>query len=104
MNSGRRKRKQGMGRRFGDGLRARGEHQRRAEAPKQMPALHQKAPILKGALSAVNTFGTVTVRVYPLPGWSMLRSANVATPFTTFTVFVPASVPGISVPPLRPIA
>src|SRR5690349_18262928 len=34
----------------------------------------------------------------------MLKSENVATPFTTATVFVPESVPGASVPPLWPIA
>src|SRR5258706_238327 len=34
----------------------------------------------------------------------MLRSANVATPFTAVTVLVPDSVPGMSVPPLWPMA
>src|SRR5258708_34788036 len=34
----------------------------------------------------------------------MLRSAKVATPFTAVTVLVPDSVPGISMPPLCPMA
>src|ERR1041384_2887418 len=34
----------------------------------------------------------------------MLRSANVATPFTAVTVLVPDGLPGSSVPPLCPIA
>src|SRR5690242_19976380 len=34
----------------------------------------------------------------------MLKSENVATPFTAVTVLVPDNVPGISVPPLCPIA
>src|SRR6266568_966473 len=34
----------------------------------------------------------------------MLKSANVATPFTAVTVLVPDSVPGSSMPPLCPMA
>src|SRR5689334_23435859 len=34
----------------------------------------------------------------------MLKSANVATPFTTATVLVPDSVPASTVPPLCPMA
>src|SRR5258708_39084352 len=34
----------------------------------------------------------------------MLRSAKVATPFPAVTVLVPDSVPGISMPPLCPMA
>ena len=34
-----------------------------------------------------------TASVYPMPAFSMLRSGNVATPFTGVTVVVPARVP-----------
>jgi len=60
--------------------------------------------MLKGALSAPNTCDALTTSVYPLPGWSILKSEKVATPFTAVTVFVPLSVPGRIIPPLCPIA
>src|SRR5712691_8447936 len=65
---------------------------------------HQNAPMLKALLSAPIRPAAVTLSVYPFPSWSMLRSENVATPFTAATVFVPDSVPGTSRPPLCPIA
>src|SRR5262245_10375500 len=47
----------------------------------------------KGVLVAPGKPFASAVRVYPLPGWSTLRSANVATPATAAAVFVPASAP-----------
>ena len=51
------------------------------------------------ALAVPLKLDDVTTRVYPMPGWSTLRSENVAAPFTAATVFVPDRVPGMSRPP-----
>src|SRR5437762_1650514 len=60
--------------------------------------------MLKGLLSAARSPDPETTSVYPFPAWSILRSENVATPFTNDTVFVPDSVPGKTRPPFFPIA
>src|SRR2546428_396356 len=64
----------------------------------------QSGPMLKGALAVPLVVVALATSVYPFPSWSMLRSAKVATPFTTVTVFVPERVPGASMPPLSPMA
>ena len=49
--------------------------------------------MLNDALVAPVRPVAMACRVYPLPGLSMLRSENVATPFVAAMVFVPESVP-----------
>src|ERR1051325_5194963 len=46
-----------------------------------------------GVLVAPGSPAAFAVSVYPLPAWSMLRSANVATPATAATDVVPDNVP-----------
>ena len=45
--------------------------------------------MVKEALSAPVKPEAAAASVYPIPGWSMLRSEKVATPFTAGTVVVP---------------
>src|SRR5207245_10854286 len=60
--------------------------------------------IVKPALSASVKVEAVATSVYPIPGWSMLRSEKVAIPPTAVPVVVPRSVPGKRRPALCPIA
>ena len=64
-DAARRKREQGVRDRTDRiaGVRTRSRHQRGTNAPKQMARSHQNAPILKGALSAMNTLADVATSV-----------------------------------------
>src|SRR5207245_9777652 len=55
--------------------------------------------IVNALLAAAVTLPPEAARVYPAPTLSMLRPANVATPFTAATVTVPESVPPLGLVP-----
>ena len=62
-----------------------------AVATVMLPVVGGRGVTLNEGLSFEGSPATVAVNVYPVPGLSMLRVANLATPFTAWAVSVPLS-------------
>jgi hypothetical protein len=60
--------------------------------------------MLNAVLVSAAREDAVAVSVYPVPIWSILKLAKVATPFTAAAAGEPARRPRLTTPALRPMA